>query len=168
MGGVAISAACEDASTEISKLVFVAALVPGRNDTLLDLTARHIPQPGLLEMSVDIDGLVGVIKSDVAHELFYTDCPVETAQPFIDKLGPEPLMPMMTPINVSEKHFGATPKIYVECTKDKAIPIGAQRGMLRDAGISEVISLPSAHSPFLSMPDQLVDVLVSLEEVKAA
>ena len=77
-------------------------------------------------------------------------------------------MPLMTPVDLTPENFGALPKLYVECTKDKTIPIGAQRAMLRDAKIADVVSLQSAHSPFVSMPDQLVDILKSLHETKAA
>ncbi len=168
MGGVAISAASEDIAPNISKLVYVAALVPQRDDTLLDLTEKHIPAPRMLDLSMEVDGLVGSIKPDCAHDLFYSDCDREVSARATGQLGPEPLMPLLTPVRVSEENFGAIPKTYIECTKDNAIPLGAQRAMLRDARITDVISLASGHSPFLSMPQQLVDILLSLQDAEAA
>ena len=168
MGGLVISAASELMPDVISKLVFVAALIPQENDTLLDLTEKHIPVPRLLDQAVHPEGLVGHINQDIAHELFYTDLSEQTAQGLIAQLSPQPLMPLMTPVQITEENFGALPKLYIECTKDKTIPIGAQRAMLRAAKISDVISLQSAHSPFISMPDQLADILKSLENTQAA
>ena len=168
MGGVVISAASELIPEAISKLVFIAALIPEENDTLVDLTEKHIPEPRLLDQAIRPDGLVGHINTEVAHELFYTDLPEHVARKLIAQLGPQPLMPLMTPIKITSDNFGALPKIYIECTKDMTIPIGAQRAMLRAAKISEVVSLQSAHSPFVSMPDQLVDILKSLENTQAA
>ncbi len=168
MGGVAISAACGGAQDAIAKMVFVAALIPKPNDTLIELTERHLPVPRLLDAAVEVEGLVGIIKPERAHELFYTDCDLAIADPLIRKLGPEPLVPHLTPIRMSESAFAALPKLYIECTQDRTIPLGAQRAMLRDAKITDVISLASAHSPFVSMPDQLVDILASLEEAQAA
>ncbi len=168
MGGFAISAACRDLANHVSRIVYIAALVPLHNDTLVDVKERHIPEPRLLDVSVEVEGLVGVVKPDCAHDLFYTDCNPEQTGRFIGNLRPEPLMPMLTPVQVADKSFAAIPKMYVECTKDKTIPLGAQRGMLRDAGITDVISLQSAHSPFFSMPDRLIEILGALEESRAA
>lgn len=168
MAGFAIAAACSDLANHVSRIVYVAALVPSDNDTLVDVKERYIPEPRLLDQSVEVEGLVGVIKPDLAHELFYTDCDPDETCRFIEDLRPEPLMPMLTPVQVADKGFAAIPKVYVECTKDRAIPLGAQRGMLRDAGITDVISLPSAHSPFFSMPDRLIELLGALEESRAA
>ena len=168
MGGVVISAASELISEAIAKLVFIAALVPEANDTLIDLTTKHIPEPRLLDQAVEPDGLVGHINRDIAHDLFYTDLSEQTAQELIAQLSPQPLMPLMTPVQLTAEKFGALPKMYIECTRDKTIPIGAQRAMLRAAKISDVVSLQSAHSPFMSMPDQLADILKSLANTQAA
>lgn len=168
MGGLAISVASDGIAGEISKLVYVAGIVPGRSDSLIDLTERHIPTPRLLDTSVEIEGLVGTVKPDYAHGLFYSDCSPEVSERSAARLGPEPLMPLLTPASVSEAGFGSIPKLYVECTQDNTIPLGAQRAMIRDARISNVISLASGHSPFLSMPGQLTEILSSLEEAAAA
>ncbi len=168
MGGVVISAASELIPDGISKLVFIAALIPQENDTLVDLTEKHIPEPRLLDQAVQPEGLVGHLNQDIAHELFYTDLSEQTAKGLIEKLSPQPLMPLMTPVQITAENFGALPKTYIECTRDKTIPIGAQRAMLRAAKISDVVSLQSAHSPFISMPDQLANILKSLEKTQAA
>ena len=49
------------------------------------------------------------------------------------------------------------PSTYVVCENDNAIPVFAQEAMARRAG--RVERLPSAHSPFLSHPDELTEVL---------
>ncbi len=51
---------------------------------------------------------------------------------------------------------------YIECLADAAIPIAQQRAMQAALPCASVTTLASAHSPFLSMPDQLADALDTL------
>jgi pimeloyl-ACP methyl ester carboxylesterase len=52
---------------------------------------------------------------------------------------------------------------YISCTEDRVIPIEVQTAMVaavRSSGVSiEEVSLPASHSPFLSMPDRLADIV---------
>jgi hypothetical protein len=48
----------------------------------------------------------------------------------------------------------------VECLRDRAITVDRQRAMQRAAGIEEVVSLDTDHSPFLSRPEALAAVLL--------
>ena len=50
------------------------------------------------------------------------------------------------------------PRHYVECLQDRAIPIEVQRSM-HAAIPCRVHALDASHSPFLSMPERLADVL---------
>jgi pimeloyl-ACP methyl ester carboxylesterase len=53
-------------------------------------------------------------------------------------------------------------RLYIECLRDKAIPIEVQRDMQISADISRVETLDADHSPFLTQPDELWAILASL------
>jgi hypothetical protein len=54
------------------------------------------------------------------------------------------------------------PRVYIECLRDKAIPVALQRRMARNAACDIIASLDTDHSPFFSTPVSLVDCLLSL------
>jgi pimeloyl-ACP methyl ester carboxylesterase len=54
------------------------------------------------------------------------------------------------------------PRVYVECTQDRALSISWQRAMASRASIASVVSMNSGHSPFLSAPEELADHILEL------
>ena len=52
------------------------------------------------------------------------------------------------------------PTTYVICDQDNAIPVFAQEHMSQRAG--DVRRLDSSHSPFVSMPDRVVEIISEL------
>ncbi len=64
--------------------------------------------------------------------------------------------------------WGSVPRTYILCTEDQAIRPNLQRKFIEDADAAfpanrtDVVELPSAHSPFLNMPDRLADYLAGV------
>jgi hypothetical protein len=79
-------------------------------------------------------------------------------------LKPEPLAPLATPTRISAARFGGVPRMYVECTGDRAITHAAQRKMQAALPCRERITLDTDHSPFFSCPDELAGVLLGLQQ----
>jgi hypothetical protein len=56
-------------------------------------------------------------------------------------------------------------KIYVLSELDKAILPEMQEGFAKIGGFDEVVRVPAGHSPFLSMPDRVLEIIKSAHEV---
>jgi hypothetical protein len=54
------------------------------------------------------------------------------------------------------------PRVYIECTHDRAISVEAQRAMVDASPCKKVFSMETDHSPFLSAPTRLASHLCSL------
>jgi len=65
------------------------------------------------------------------------------------------------PLRLSSERFGRLDKVYVHCRKDNAISLPRQRQFAAKWPMRKVITLDSGHSPFLSMPKRLSEVLAS-------
>lgn len=103
------------------------------------------------------------------REALYHDCPEEIPQLADALLEPEPNWAGFTPLELTSRNFGRVPKVYVECTEDRAVTLPLQRRMVRDTPCDRVFSLQTGHSPFFSQPEALVDVLAeSLETFAGA
>ncbi|MGG6310796.1 hypothetical protein [Paenibacillus macerans] len=96
------------------------------------------------------------------HGAFFADCSEEDFKSAYEKLCLEPLIPSVTPVQLSGEKFGSVPRVYIEGLKDRAIPIQLQRGMYSQTPCEQVITLDSDHSPFFSHPEELTSHLLKL------
>ncbi|MEB2528811.1 alpha/beta fold hydrolase [Kocuria rosea] len=160
MGGVVITQVADRVPELIDRLVYVAAFRPQDGESLLDLAARPEGAGDQVQANLTIEGNPPVAKFDatMAKEVLYHDCPDDLARWAVEHLRPHPLSVDVTPVSLSRGAFAPTD--YVVCTEDHATPIPLQRFMsTRDP--ARVFELASSHSPFLSRPQELVDILVS-------
>jgi hypothetical protein len=65
----------------------------------------------------------------------------------------------ITPLQLTEKNYGRVPRVYIECTEDKAVTPFIQNKMYTEMPCEKVYSLPTSHSPFFSRPKELVEIL---------
>lgn len=93
---------------------------------------------------------------------FYTGCPPEEIERGLDRWRPEPLAPLITPLALSEARFGRVPRTYVHCRDDRVIPIRWQERMCRLSPCATELTMDAGHSPFLSHPDELAELLEGL------
>jgi len=54
------------------------------------------------------------------------------------------------------------PKYYIHTTEDRAITITLQNQMVAAAGIKNIYTIDSSHSPHLSMPDKVTAILLQI------
>jgi len=78
-----------------------------------------------------------------------------------------PVMVAGEAFDVTRERFGSVPHTYVICTQDRMIRPELQRRLVREidavsSRATKVVELDSAHSPFLSMPVELADVIASV------
>ena len=162
MGGIAITAAAEAFPDDIATLVYLTAFLPRNGESLLALEDRNptptIP-PGLVISETEP---TATLRDDLLVPLFYHDCTEADQQFAVAHLTAQALAPLSTEVMVTEERFGSIPRIYIECTDDRAISIELQRDMQAASGVERVISIDSSHSPFLSMPDVLAEHLGSV------
>jgi pimeloyl-ACP methyl ester carboxylesterase len=96
------------------------------------------------------------------RDVFYADCPDADVVLAELSLGPESVAALAGRVHVTTARWGAIPRVYVECTEDRAISIATQRAMVARAPCERVLSLETSHSPFFSAPEQLARHLAAL------
>jgi hypothetical protein len=65
----------------------------------------------------------------------------------------------MSPIQISQERFGSVRHGYIECLQDQAIPLDMQKAMQAPSPNVMTVQLDCDHSPFFSMPHELVSAL---------
>jgi pimeloyl-ACP methyl ester carboxylesterase len=147
-GGVVVTRAAAG-RTDIARLVYLAAFMPDAGESLFSITGG--PAPWIVQQ---IDGRV-LPDPGLACDTFYGDCSPAVQQLSLERLRPMPTAPFSEP--VPEAAWRTIPSTYVVCTQDEAIPVEWQRDFAARA--DEVIELEASHSPFLSQPEALTDLL---------
>jgi len=164
MGGMVITQAAELRPDRIKTLVYLAAFLPRNGESLLAIENANpwssVPQ----NLVPDAQGLTGIIRPSQVQRLFYHDCSEEDVRFAMERLVPQPLPPLADTVAIKEENFGSVPRYYIECTEDQAICIEQQRKMHEATPCAGVFTLNTSHSPFLSAPWDLAQVLDVIAE----
>jgi pimeloyl-ACP methyl ester carboxylesterase len=100
-----------------------------------------------------------------ARELFYHDLPEEEGKRWVDKLTEQALTALTEGYEAAHEGWREVPVWYVATKEDKALPVEVQRMYVQDAKDSgadvTLRELESSHSPMLSKPQEMVDVLLA-------
>jgi hypothetical protein len=75
---------------------------------------------------------------------------------------PDPTAPLGSVVRRTKGRFGRVPRVFVTTEHDRAIPLAFQQQMIAASPPTQMRSSQSSHSPFLSMPRCLADVLSDL------
>jgi len=108
--------------------------------------------------AIEFDGDVATVRARRATELFFHDCDPSVAAEAVARLGPMSI-PALAGIPRSIA-WRAKPASYVVCTDDRILPVALQQS--NAARTNETFELPTSHSPFLSRPDALAELLIEL------
>jgi pimeloyl-ACP methyl ester carboxylesterase len=113
---------------------------------------------GALETAFRVGDGVLTLDPDLAIPALFHDCDPDAARAAVDRLRPQSLEALRGKVTVAA--WREKPATYVVCTEDRAIVPGLQRS--NAARIGNAIDWPTSHSPFLSRPDLVADLLVDL------
>jgi pimeloyl-ACP methyl ester carboxylesterase len=160
--GIVISRAAELVPEGIGRLAYLAAYLLPAGQTMAAVARADRDSLVPHNMVAASSGVTCTLRPEIVREAFYGDCDAETAARAEAQLTPEPLRPLVTPLKVTDARFGAVPRAYIECTRDRTLTLAAQRRMHTALPCEPVITLQSDHSPFLSHPRELAAALSGL------
>jgi pimeloyl-ACP methyl ester carboxylesterase len=158
--GIMISQAAEYCSEKIEKLVYLAAyLIPNGKS---QREYSQMDTEGVLKPYVSIHPELKASTLDpvIYQAGLYADCEAHIPQLARMLLSPEPIESGMRPLQLSEEKFGSVPRVYIECTLDRAVTPLIQQKMYTEMPCEKVYQMATSHSPFFSRPKELVDILI--------
>lgn len=156
-GGVTASAVAERHPDRIQLLVFLAATVLADGQSMLEVNGAS--DEVYASVIPSEDGVNCRIDPAAARRLFYNDVSDEEAERASAKLASEPMRVYGARAELSDARFGRVPRSYIETTQDLALPLSLQKESQARHPMGNVVSLPSGHSPFYSMPARLAEDL---------
>ena len=163
--GLVVSQVAEERPDRIRTLVFLSAFLVADGEawrggqdpgTKVGPVFRMEFRPGT---KIPLQTRIDVSKPDAVKLAFYNDCDDSDARAAMARLVPEPAAPMGEKLRLSPDRFGRVDKVYLLCSRDNAVSPPMQRNYIAKWPMRKVITLDSGHSPFLSMPARLSEVL---------
>jgi pimeloyl-ACP methyl ester carboxylesterase len=164
-GGIVISEAAERIPERIAALVYICAMMIPDGMSRAAWREQSEPNPAFVAIQhPHPSGAATIIDPTHAISVFAQLSPLEMAETAVTRLVAEPNGPRTEAQQLTAARFGRVPRHYVECLHDRAIPIADQRRMQTLLPCETVTTLATDHSPFLSMPRELVDSLLAILE----
>lgn len=165
LGGAAMTAAAAMRPESVEALVYVAASVPLAGEAHLQALGLGPAGRAVPRMIVDAERSVAALDRAERLAAFYNVCPPDLAAWAADScatwqaLGPavDPL-PLDPPAEIA--------RFYVQCRRDETIPLQTQAAMCARLAWTGLATLDTDHSPFLSDPFALAEVLAGFERVQ--
>ena len=147
-GGIVITEAVAGLEG-VRHLVYLTAFMLDEGESLADVAGRtppawQIPEPDGKTLSVE-----------GPQRVFYNTCSQATADAAAARLRPHAIAAFVQPVR--SVGWRDVPSTYVICDGDNAIPVAAQEALSARAGTTH--RLESDHSPFLTDPDAVADLI---------
>jgi pimeloyl-ACP methyl ester carboxylesterase len=147
----------------VRHLVYLCAYVPEIGKSLAD---QMVNDPGMVNpasyamLKFDEQSRYVCTDPELARALMYADCDESTATAAIMRLRPHSPYPNTLLCSLAE--FPTVPCTSVVCSDDQCVGLDWAKRIARDRLGANVVQLPGSHSPFLSRPQVLADVLLRI------
>lgn len=162
LGGAIITQTAAELPQKIGKLVYVAGFIPESGKSVLDYSMKDSTSllPAALRLSED-QTEAGIADPAVnLPKIFCQDGTAIQQKFLVDLYKAEPTIPLGTPLNYQLNNYQAAgKKYYIHTTADQTITYGFQQKMASAAGITNTYTINAGHSPFISRPNELTEIL---------
>jgi pimeloyl-ACP methyl ester carboxylesterase len=160
--GIMISQAAEYRSEKIEKLVYLAAYLVPNGKTQREYSIQDTN--GVLKPYVTFHESIAAttLQHEIYKEGLYHDCDEHITELAKLLLSHEPVESGITPLQLTNEHYGTVPRFYIECTEDKAVTPFIQQKMYTEMPCEKVYTMNTSHSPFFSNPVELCAILCDI------
>jgi pimeloyl-ACP methyl ester carboxylesterase len=149
------------AKARASLMVFLCAMVPIEGKSLADQMSDD-PSMVAFPYAMVSDELGRTLPTvDVARAMYYADCSEDEVEWAVARLVPQAPTIRLEPFPV-DGWPRDVPAEYVVCTEDTVVSPDWSRRVARERLGAEPVEFPGAHSPFLTHPRELAQLLVNL------
>ena len=162
MAGAVVAQAAELMPDRIAQVIFLTAYIPADGQSVADMV-RQDTNVRFPVTRLEHDGVPCLgIEPYALGRHFYHDANPEDFAWLKDKVQTQPIAPFGAALNLSAENFDRVKKAYILCRDDRAIGFSLQRQMAARCGCNPVVTMKSGHSPFITAPNELCQLLLGL------
>ncbi len=159
MAGAVVAGVAEHMPARVDRLVFLSAYVPTDAQSVAQLV-RADTQFSIPVQRADENGVPCLrLSSDVMRRHFYHDADEADFEWALSQAQIQPVAPFAGKAKITAANFGTVARAYIHCRYDRAIGLALQRQMAMTAECVPMVYLKSGHSPFVTQPQALSELL---------
>jgi len=161
-GGTVISKVAEAIPERIRRLVYVNGFVLRHGHSLTDEVPPHTAAI-FAQMARESCDNTTMLPFPVWRETFVNDADLETAKRTYQQLSSEPYRPSADKLDLKRFYELSTPRSYVNCTEDIALPpgeFGWHPRMSGRLGLYRLVQMPGSHETMYTNPELLAAKIV--------
>lgn len=163
--GITVSRAAELRPGKVKKMVYLTAFLLPNGGSFFGAVQGVEGSKAVENFYLSEDKTYALVKEEEIQNAFAQDIPKEAFDGAKAYIVPEPAIPLMYKLQITDENFGKIPKYYIECTEDRAIPIEVQRAMYKGK-VEKSYSLNSSHTPNFSQPENLANILLEIQNAE--
>lgn len=182
LAGVFLNALGEQRPELIRRLVYLSAFVPTKFPSVQEyFTEPNIASTTTFSLLIGNPSGIGAVRiqprstdadySERLREAFFADLSDEDVVTMA-QLQPcdTPASFLGTPVPVTADRWGSIPRAYVRLLQDRSIPLAMADQFIAEADDRfphppfDVVDLDASHSPFISRPVELAEILAALAQ----
>ena len=161
-GGTIISKVAEAIPGKIRRLVFANGFVLRDGHSLLDEVPPYTAA-AFEEIAKQSGGVSMLLPFPVWRETFVNDADLETAQRLYASLSPTPLQPCRDRLDLKKFYALETPRSYINCTEDIALPpgeFGWHPRMSGRLGLYRLVQMSGSHEVMHTNPALFAEKII--------
>ena len=159
LAGAALTLLGERRPELINRLVYVAAFLLRAGESATDVIRRDRNTQVHAARKVADDFRFSTLEPTSISTILCNDCPEDAKDAVQANVVPESTIPAQTRVDWTGDRFGTVARTYIVCERDRVIDPSVQRRMIATVGCDSVRSLDTGHSPFLSLPRGLSQLI---------
>jgi pimeloyl-ACP methyl ester carboxylesterase len=162
-GGTIISKVVEAVPERVRRLVYWNAFVLNDGESLNDNVPPHYRALFEQMAAASTDNSV-TMPFPIWREAFINDGDLATAERTYALLSPEPYQPFIDKLDLKKFATLQTPRSYINCTEDTALPPGPEWGwhprMSSRLGLFRLVQIPGSHEVMFTAPERLAGAII--------
>jgi pimeloyl-ACP methyl ester carboxylesterase len=161
-GGTIISKVVEAVPERVRRLVYWNAFVLQDGESLNDNVPPHYRALFDGISSATPDGSV-MMPFPIWREAFVNDADLATAERTYALLSPEPYQPFIDKLDLKKFYSLQTPRSYINCTEDTALPPGEwgwHPRMSSRLGLYRLVQIKGSHETMFTAPERLAEAII--------
>lgn len=160
MGGAIATATAVARPEKVERIIYLTAYIPIDGESVSDVVKTD-PASHVQVERVDVEGMnVVSLKSGTLADAFYNDATPKMLAFAEDRVQLQSPVPFRHTFELSNATLDDVPKSAIICNMDRAISPDHQRMMADRMNCDPIVEIASGHSPFITQPDKLAEVIL--------
>lgn len=164
----ALSTVAEMRPRKLLGVAYLAAYMLRNGERVADFVRKDKDSLVPPNLRISKATLTDSLAEEAYRPALYADCADADVELARALLTPEPSLPALTRLRLSEGNYGSVRRHYIELTQDKAVSLSLQRKLIAASPCASVSSIEASHSAYFSRPGELAAVVHGIAMVSHA